>query len=368
MLGLTNHMFQAIAILVSITLVAWALGLHTLQIANAANLNSVSNTLSDSAPTETSSHTISFTIPTGSTLASGDTVSITFDTQDDGAGGQDFVGIAGSVTGDISVTVDTVADAHGSFVSDADSISFDSIDAAAGQVVEVTIADGVITNPATTDSYEVEVDTGNGDVGRTRVVIIDNVLVTAIVDTVFDFTVSGVPEATPINGSPTTTASTTTDVLLPFGTLSANTSVTLAQQLNVTTNAIHGFIVTVEQDANILSSTGADIDGFVDGSYTDTPQAWENPGNLLADENTWGHWALTTEDTDLEGAGADFAADQWVAASTTPRVIMAYDDPADGVAAGIGSTTVGYQIAISPLQEAGDDYNTTLTYIATPTF
>jgi hypothetical protein len=31
-------------------------------------------------------------------------------------------------------------------------------------------------------------------------------------------------------------------------------------------------------------------------------------------------------------------------------------------------TEVGYKIEITPLQEAADDYTTTLTYIATPTF
>ena len=47
---------------------------------------------------------------------------------------------------------------------------------------------------------------------------------------------------------------------------------------------------------------------------------------------------------------------------------MYHDGPADGVTEDIGRVTVGYQIQITALQEAGDDYNTTLTYIATPTF
>jgi hypothetical protein len=54
---------------------------------------------------------------------------------------------------------------------------------------------------------------------------------------------------------------------------------------------------------------------------------------------------------------------------------MAHNDPSDGTtgttdATGddVGETFVGYQIEITPLQEAADDYQTILTYIATPTF
>jgi hypothetical protein len=53
---------------------------------------------------------------------------------------------------------------------------------------------------------------------------------------------------------------------------------------------------------------------------------------------------------------------------TTPRAIMAHTGPSDGVTPGIGFATVGYKAEITALQEAGDDYNTMLTYIATPTF
>jgi hypothetical protein len=73
------------------------------------------------------------------------------------------------------------------------------------------------------------------------------------------------------------TSTTTTSTSLPFGTLAANVSKTLAQDLTVSTNARNGYVVTVEQDANLLSSTGADIDGFIDGAYTNTPAAWQAP-------------------------------------------------------------------------------------------
>ena len=191
---------------------------------------------------------------------------------------------------------------------------------------------------------------------------------TANVATQLTFTVSGVANGATVNGSPTTTATTTTSTSLPFETLSAGVSKTLAQDLTVLTNAIGGYVVTVEQSQNLLSSTGADIDGFANGAYTDTPTAWVAPSNNISQENTWGHWGLTSDDLDLEGAGNNFTANTWVAASSTPRAVMAHDGPSDGSTAGIGAARVGYQAQITALQEAGDDYNTSLTYIATPTF
>ena len=142
-------------------------------------------------------------------------------------------------------------------------------------------------------------------------------------------------------------------------------SKTLAQRLNVLTNARNGFVVTVEQSQDLQSSTGAVIDSFTNGTYVNTPTAWSAPSNSIGDNRTWGHWGLTSEDnlnTD------EFGTNLWVAASTTPRQIFQHASSSDGVTANIGSTTVGYQVQITALQEAGNDYNTTLTYIATPTF
>ncbi|MEL6804912.1 MAG: hypothetical protein AAFO91_14145, partial [Bacteroidota bacterium] len=225
-----------------------------------------------------------------------------------------------------------------------------------------------VVNPGTEDSYEFDITSGDGannDSGHTRVAILDNVDVTAAVDTTFDFTVTGFSAAgTAINGTTTTATSSSTEI--PFGTLQAGVIETIAQRLNVTTNAIQGFVVTVEQDQDLLSSTGATIDSFVDGSYIDVPALWQSPANNISLDNTWGHWGLTSEDSDLNTD--EFGSNLWVAASTTPRQVFSHTGPSDGVTTDIGSTTVGYQIEITPLQEAADDYSTTLTYIATPTF
>ena len=187
--------------------------------------------------------------------------------------------------------------------------------------------------------------------------------------------VAGTATSSSVNGTSTTGASTATTI--PFGIITPGAIKTLAQELTVATNARNGFVVTVEQDSNLQSSTGADIDGFSNGTYVNTPTAWSAPTNSLLLENTWGHWGLTSDDSDHSGTfgtpnTGEFAnggsGDRWVAASTTPRAIFSHNGPSNGSTQDVGSATVGYQVQITPLQEAGDDYNTTLMYIATPTF
>ena len=370
-------MQRGIATLLAIALVFWAVGAHMFTTAEASNLTYVKDTLSDSNPGSVSNHTIQFKSPTG--VVAGGTVVVTFPNGFNiGTSTVDFSDIDLDVAGANQTLAASAAAGVWGVSTSSQNLIFTSVDTTIGSNATVTIkigtnatggvANAQITNPTATTSYEFTITAGAADSGQTRVAIINNVLVTANVDTTLTFTVSGTPILSVINGGPTTTAATTTSTSLPFGTLAAGVSKTLAQDLTVATNALHGYVVTVEQDANLLSSTGADIDGFIDGAYTDTPASWIAPSNNINLENTWGHWGLTTDDNSLEGAGVNFVGDQWVAASTTPRAIMAHTGPSDGTTAEIGAARVGYQIQISALQEAGDDYNTTLTYIATPTF
>jgi hypothetical protein len=364
---------RVVATLVASAVLLTSIGFYN--IAQAANLTSVSDTLSDSDLSSASNHTILATVPAGSAgVTAGQTVTVTFP-----AG---FV-LTGVTSADIDFAINgseqTLAGAPAGATWGA---------AIAGQVLTLTSGTGVVTagqiirirvgtnavtggtgtqqidNPGTAGSYELRITAGTADSGRTRVAIIDNVVVSAIVDTTFTFTITGVATSTVINGAPATTGSTS-PTAINFARIAANTDEVLGQRLNVTTNAIGGFTVTVAQDSNLLSSTGADIDGFADGAYTNTPAAWTNPTNSISLENTWGHWGLTSDD-DLNTN--EFGAALYVAASTTPRSVFHHAGPADGTTNNIGSTSVAYRIRITPLQEAADDYNTTLTYVATPIF
>ncbi len=345
---------QVIATLLAIALVMWAIGFN--HFAQAANLTFVSNTLTDSDPSAFSGHFIEFTIPAASSLGAGDDIVITFPTG--------FASVTDLVSGDLVVRVDGgAAETIGNFDSTGQVVTFDGVVAVAGETISVEVAEGIVINPAVIASYEFIITTPV-DRGETQVAIVDNVLVTANVATQFTFTIGGMATGTSVNSEASTiTGSTTT---IPFGTLVAGVPQAIAQRLTVTTNADRGFVVTVEQDQNLLSSNGSDIDAFEMGSYENTPSPWSAPIPSISDENTWGHWGLTTNDANLTGGA--FAANDFVAASTTPRLIFDHDGPSDGLTQNAGLVDVLYKIQITALQEAADDYNTTLTYIATPTF
>lgn len=369
---------QTVACFLGLALLLWSLGIPTsVYNADAANLTSVSDTLSDSDRGVVSNHTVRFTTPNG--ILTTQTVVVTFPGAFTLPSGLDFndidvtlngsqVTLAGSpsgVTWGVATTTSTIV-----FTTSTSSGAV----AASGTVIAIYVGTNAVTggtgntqliNPAAAGSYEIDIGGSMVDSGSTRVAIIDDVDVTANVDTTFTFTIAGVANGQSVNGSPTTTSTTTTATTLPFESLSANTSKVLAQDLTVTTNASNGFVVTVTQSQNLLSSTGADIDGFANGNYNNTPIAWSSPTVTIANENSWGHWGLTSED-DLNSN--EFGTDLWVAASSTPRQVFQHPTSSNGVSDNIGRTRVGYQAQVSALQEAGDDYSTTLTYVATPTF
>lgn len=348
---------KTVSITVAFAFAMLSLGMPFWQFAHAANVTDFSNTLSDSAPSAAADHTIVFTTPSG--MADTETLTVTL---------EDFGAVNDITNTDVEIEINGASSTDFTFASTATTLEFTANGTSIAASDEVTINVGTqvggtnqITNPASTGSYPVQVDVAGVDSGETRVAIIDSVEVTASVDTVFTFTIAGVIASSSVNGATTTGETTATAV--PFGTLEPGTASTTAQDLTVETNASNGFAVTVQTDQALQSSTGAEIQGFVDGSNTTTPTAWASPAADVQDPTTWGHWGLTTEDTDLT-----FGSGNYVAASTTPVIVFENDGPADGSTEHIGATRVGYKIEISALQPAGDDYTTTLTYIATPVF
>jgi hypothetical protein len=376
----TFGLLQAVAFVVGLAIFVWSLGLPTFRFAEAANVRLVSDTLSDSAPSVPSNHTISFVTPSG--VANGESIVLDFsegpfvlgavgfddvDVQDDGTdlsvaagcGGTEVVGFS---TSSNQITLEFCSGDGGELLANGTT----TIEIGTNATFEA-VGNAQITNPGV-GSYEITIQAGSLDNGATRVAIISPVVVTAAVDTSFTFTVEGLATGT-VNQEPIT--GTTTATSIPFGVLEAGTPTTSAQQLSVSTNASYGFAVTVQVDQQLLSSTGADIDGFIDGAYTNIPVEWEPPTASISNEDTWGHWGLTTEDSSITG-GDPFASGAlgqlFVSASTTPIEVFRHDGPSDGTTDHIGRTRVGYKVQISPLQEAGDDYTATLTYVATPVF
>jgi hypothetical protein len=373
-------LLQATAAVCTLAMILWSLGIPTIRFAEAANVTSFSDTLSDSAPSTVSNHTISFVTPTG--IAAGETISLTFESG--------FTGIGSLLANDLDLAVNGVDQ---DLIDGAANGTNWNV-TAAGQVIDITSdtstiganatvtikiglnatyatsGDSQITNPAV-GSYTISADVGASDSGQTMVAIVNAVTVTASVNTIFNFTVNGVDNGLTVNGATTTGTSTSTSV--PFGTLAADTPATIAQDLSVSTNAANGFVVTVQTDQQLSSSNGADIDGFIDGAYTNTPAQWASPSQTLGQENTYGHWGITTNDDtvtsglidtfDVTGNGEDY-----VSASTTPVEIFRHNGPTNGTLDGVGIARVGYTVETSALQEAAQDYTATLTYVATPVF
>jgi len=372
-------MLQAIAVTVGLALLLWSTGLPTaLRHAQAASITSASDTLSNSAPGAASDHTLEFTLPNGASASS--SMNVTFD----GAFDMGFVvesDIDILVNGSASSTAATNGAGTWGVVVDGNVLRLVTADdSAIASSSEITIRIGAnavggtnqITNPSATSSYPITIDGGNSnpiqDSGEVRVAIIDEVLVSAAVDTSLTFTVSGVTAGATVNGSPTTTTAATSPTTIPFGTLPIGVSQMAAQDLTVETNASNGYVVTVQTTGPFQSSTGGDIDGYADGSDTNTPGAWSAPSGLISDENTYGHWAVTSTDHATTSRSSEFSDDTWIAPSTTPRIVMGHAGPAGRTLSGIGTSTIGYQVEITALQEAGDDYEATLRYVATPTF
>jgi hypothetical protein len=371
-----------LAYLLIIATLLWATGAPTYLRSAKASVTNISDTLSDSDMGVAASHTIVFTNSTST--SGGTTITVTFDP---GAGDAftpayttattSHYGLSGAiVVANAAACSATASEVYvtADYVGSEDTATFTVCpnDSVSGGVKTILIGTStpLITNPnpGTPTSYVIRVagtmESGTAD---TRVAIIDDVTVTASIDSTFTFTISAVNSGLTYNG--TTTSITTTATTIPFGSLTPNTPKVAAQRLNVTTNASNGFTVTVNATSStggsLVSSGGDDIDFFLDGSRTGTPANWTAPSNTTGAENTFGHFGLATTDSDYS-----FGSDQWVGDfyATTTRAIFTHGVASDGVTNGVGSTTVLYAIQVGSLQEAGTDYTTTLTYVATPIF
>jgi len=332
---------RVVAMLAAFAIVLWSVGVYG--VAQAANLANVSVLLTDSAPNVTSGHVITFDTPTA--IVNG-TVTVTFPSG---------FNLGSLVTGDVTTAQGTTSNISGQVVT------FTSVNVATSGTMTINVAPGKVINPAV-GSYEFEIETPT-DSGKTRVAIVDSVLVTATVDTIFNFVVAGLADTTAITATTsTTTTGSSTASTLDFGTVTPGGVYVLGQELTVETNAIHGFVVTIEKDTELQSANGAIIDTFKDGSNATTADAWATPSKDIDLPNTWGHWGMTSNDGDLAFGG------DWVAVPTAPVVIFSHDGPADALTQDKGKAQVAYGLEITSFQEAADDYTTTLTYIATPTF
>lgn len=368
------RMLKAIAMIAGLAILLWSLGLPSLRFIEAANVSQFSDIITDSAPSASADHDIKFTLSAGGGgVANGETIELSFPSFDLTGIGQE----------DIDLLINTVNKpaAEWSVVNGGSTltITIDTGSIAASDDVRILIGsnatnegvpDSQIVNPGAEGSYEINLAGTMDDTGSTRVVILTAVTVSATVDTIFTFSVAGTAAGTELFPGGATTTGSSASTSIAFGTLTANQATTSAQLLTVETNAANGYVVTVQVDGELRSSTGEQIYSHNGGSNSTT--AWNSPTNpTVGTPSTYGYWGITSDDAVIPSrTGDEFDADGlYIAAtSTQARDVMAHTGPTVSTSGrGVGTTTVGYKVEISALQAAGD-YSTTLTYVATPTF
>lgn len=323
--------------------------------AKAASITNAFDRLGDSHPGVTTSH--NFTFVTHTNVEIGETIKINLPT--------DFSAM--SATSDFTCP-------NANFTKTLEAANRTAVCTATAQLAAPATSSMVlssIVNPGE-GSYVEHIATYQADsdlIERIDVVVavISNVSVFANVSSALSFTILPLATSTVVNGATTTAQSATTSI--NFGTLVASTTYShiMGQELRVVTNANYGFKVTVEQDQDLTSNGGANIDSFDDGTAPVNPKAWEQPTGTLDVYNTYGHMGFTTDDSTLT-AGNPYGGDKWMGfTGTTTQEVMHHTGAADGIAQDKGMIKVAYRIQISPLQEAGD-YANVLTYVATPTY
>jgi len=258
-----SHITLAIVLIASV--LVWGTGLpFWIKYAHAATVTSFKDTITDSDLSVTADHAFAFTLVTTSTA--GQTMEFRFDPT-----GDLFAISASATTTDVTATGMTVVTACAAGTDEV-TVTFDTsapnenltLTVCAGDNVSpgaktVNIGGSRVTNPGVAASYVISLSGSTmTDKGDTRVAIIDDVVVTASVDTTLTFVISAV-SAGQVSGNEATatTTVTTTATTIPWGTLVPGIPKLASQSLAVTTNATNGFTVTVFQDQNLLSSTGA---------------------------------------------------------------------------------------------------------------
>jgi len=329
-------------------------------VAKAASLESARDTISDSDLSATGvTHTIVF--QSDIDLQSGIVVTLDFNSNLD---------ITDATTGTCP---------NGTWASTTNQVTC-TLSATISSSTNYTITVPNTVNPGTAGSYDVTIShNGTSSASSEMLVyIIDDVTVSAHVNASLTFGIGTTTDGTSVNGDSTTGTSTPTAIDFSTLTTGSGGRQIIAQSLTVSTNAASGYSVTVEQDHDLETGAGSNINSFVDspdgtGSSTNaTIVAWQSPGNSLGNDTSYGHFGLTTSDDTLDStlwSVADPFGNQEYAGlnSTDTMQVMYHGSSADGSTDDIGQAYVAYSIEITDLQEAGD-YSNTLTYICTPNF
>lgn len=328
----------------------------------AGSLNNAKITISDSRAGYTpASHTFDFTTSTVGTVAN-----ITFEycTAPSGActvpAGLDTTNAVQQSPGGIGAGSSNLS-SNGTIYFNVDT----PVSVSSG--VAVTIPYSTVTNPTGADStYFVRISTRDG-VGN----VIDNTVVgfailspasltvSATVGSTFAASIAPVTSGT-VNGRQINLAETSADSI-PFGLVNAGSSKVAAHDITVSTNAGHGYEITVRTNDPPLSSGSNKIDKFTGINLS--PTDWSAPSGVTSNTNS-GFFGYTTEDISLcTGTGSRFANNKWAGPDMTPYEIVC--NPGGTIVP--ETTRVGWQLEVNEEQPSGL-YTGTVILVITPVY
>lgn len=343
--------------IVSVTLIAalFALVMPSLQLAHAASLSALSDTMSSSKVNATSSHMLKFTTPTGANQST-DTIIITFPAD------FDFTGKAissvtfthGASTGAESAEVLAVvpsATAWGAVFSGtenrvltltAPTDGVGTAAVAASDKVIITYDGSNSVNPSTANSYAIAISGAFGDTGNVTVNILndDQVSVTATVSQSLTFSIS--------------------DNTIGFGTLSSGAS-------RYATGDTSGSASEVEAHNIVIGSNAAN--GYTMAVTGTTLTSGGNSITAIGSSNTAPAAGTEQFGLRLSASGGSGAVSAPYAASGFAFDSAAFPDQIASASVASANTTYSarYVANITANTEAGS-YSSTLTYVATANF
>lgn len=359
----------------------WANVEYVGDVPSGVEVSSRSDILSDSRPSATSNHTISFRV--NSAISASSTLEVRFPA--------DFSFPSGLDCGDVDVATGTewtlsttstgcevTATTWGAVLAPSPPTlvitapTSTGVYVATGTVITIKIGTNAtfqqtgttrITNPSSSGTYTISAGGTFGGSGDMLVAIVSGVTVEARVAESLSITVSAVAagSCTADDGA-SGTSRDTTSVSVPFGSVSPNAFYIGCQDLVVSTNAGGGYSLTTQESRPMMTAGGAAIpDTTCDtGSCTESAAAaWTNASN-----NGFGHTCFNQVNHDCASAysnGTNFRQFADISAGESAQELMASSTPASATG------RAKFRLSRSSGQAAGT-YTTVITYIITPTF
>ncbi len=299
----------------------------------------IEDTLTDYTPDADAKHTIKFVIDQYAGQYIDDSIKVTFPPEFDlSISASDVVASGGDVGW------------SGSEIIDTSSIVFPftgTLDHTDG-LITLTIGNNnnLINNPSSEGSYRIILTLHDGQAGggfpthrlATNVLINSGLAFNINVESALEFSIRDITDSTDITQ-------------LDFGDLEVNTVYNQSHILKVSTNAYHGYTVTMREEHD-LSGTAGSVPDFT--GTNSAPLAWTSPSGT-------GFYGYHTSDSTLgTGTTSRFAsADRWAAITTTPSEIAYSNNLVMN-----DTTTMTYRLQVTSGQPSGS-YSHTVLYVCT---